>query len=183
MILNGAHNEKLNIWSKALWSSYWLNKDVHIGSMMFILAQNYLSWLTKFFLFVLIQEAKEMRYQANITYTALIPNCSFNWLHVPIYLVLVVVKDETSWITTRGPNVIWFNVKLFYLFPKSTTPKYKKSLIIYILCICLTLGELWGAQFIQMVWCYNIEPNYVRASCHYSNCLIHILPNVSTSLI
>ena len=64
--------------------------------MMFILAQNYLYWLTKFVLLALIQEANEMRYHANITYTVLIPNYSFNWLHVPFYLVLVVVKDETS---------------------------------------------------------------------------------------
>ena len=36
MILNGASNEKLNTGSKAFWSSYRLNKDVHYGSMMFI---------------------------------------------------------------------------------------------------------------------------------------------------
>ena len=128
MILNGAHNEKLNIWSKALWSSYWLNKDVHIGSMMFILAQSYSSWLTKFVLLALIQEANKMRYHANITYTVLIPNYSFNWLHIPFYLILVVVKDETSWITTRGPNIIGFNVGACIFLFLASTSKLPKAL-------------------------------------------------------
>ena len=52
----------------------------------------------------------------------------FKRLHVLIGLVFVVKEDETFRITTRGPNVIGFNVSACILLSVISTSKLPKVL-------------------------------------------------------
>ena len=88
--------------------------------------------------------------------------------------------DETIRIMTRGPNVIGFNVVASNHLDELSTSKFSKSETNTLNVYTKGLFVFWGGAFREKVERLNIESNYVRASCCYSDCLVIYLLDVPT---